>query len=201
MMSEHKTYSNRKTRDLVIMAVFMAIIFIQSWVPTLGYISFGAISLTFIHVTVIIATLWLGTKNGMIIGGVWGITAMIIAYLRGTPFERLVFTNPLISVLPRLLMPLILGLIASYLFKKGVGDKLVGMVGGVLGSLLNTLFVLSAVGLFAGNQFIGTIEGAQMSDLWSIIGGIIVSNGIPEAIFAGILTPLILVALKKAIRR
>ena len=40
-----------------------------------------------------------------------------------------------------------------------------------------------------------------MSDLWSIIGGIIVANGIPEAIFAGILTPLILVALKKAIRR
>ena len=195
-----KSYTDGSTRNLVVMAVFLAIIFIQSWVPALGYISFGAISLTFIHVTVIIATLWLGTKNGMIIGGVWGVTAMIVAYLRGTPFERIVFTNPLISVLPRILMPLVLGLIVHYLFKKGMGDKMVGLIGGVLGSLLNTTFVLGAVGIFAGNQFIGTMEGAQMDDLWTIIGGIIVANGIPEAILAGILTPLILVAVKRAIR-
>lgn len=195
-----KSYTSGSTRNLVVMAVFLAIIFIQSWVPALGYISFGAISLTFIHVTVIIATLWLGTKNGMIIGTVWGVTSMIVAYLRGTPFEKIVFTNPLIAVVPRILMPMVLGWVAYFLYKKGLGDKTVGLIGGVLGSLLNTIFVLGALGLFAGQQFIGTIEGATMDNLWTIIGGIIVANGIPEAILAGILTPLILFALKRAMR-
>lgn len=194
-----QSYSSGKTRKLVAVAVFIAIILIQSWVPALGYITFGAISLTFIHVTVIIATLWLGTKEGVIIGGVWGVMAMVIAYLRGTPFERLVFTNPLIAVLPRLLMPLVVGGLAYLLYKKGIGDKTMGFIGGVTGSLLNTTFVLGALGLFAGSAFLETVPGAEMDQLWTIIGGIIVANGIPEAILAGVLTPLILVAVKRAV--
>lgn len=195
-----KTYTNRKTRDLVYMAVFIAIILLQSWVPTLGYISFGAISLTFIHVTVIVAVLWLGIKQGTLIGAVWGITAMIIAYMRGTPFERLVFVNPLISLLPRILMPVVLGGLIYLMRQNKWDDKLVSLIAGVIGSLLNTGFVLGAVGLFAGKEFISTVQGANIDQLWTIIGGIIAANGVPEAILAGVMTPLIYMAMKKAIR-
>lgn len=195
-----KTYSNHRTRDLVYMAVFIAIILLQSWVPTLGYISFGTISLTFIHVTVIVAVLWLGTKKGTFIGAVWGTTAMIVAYMRGTPFERLVFVNPLISLLPRILMPIVLGGIIYVMRKRHIDDKLTGLVAGVCGSLLNTGFVLGALGLFAGKEFISTVPGANIDQLWTIIGGIIAANGVPEALLAGVLTPLIYLAMKKAIR-
>lgn len=195
-----KTYTNRKTRDLVYMAVFIAIILLQSWVPTLGYISFGAISLTFIHVTVIVAVLWLGIKQGTLIGAVWGITAMIIAYMRGTPFERLVFVNPLISLLPRILMPVVLGGLIYLMRQNKWDDKLVSLIAGVIGSLLNTGFVLGAVGLFAGKEFISTVQGANIDQLWTIIGGIIAANGVPEAILAGVMTPLIYMAMKRAIR-
>lgn len=193
-----KTYSNQRTKDLVYMAVFIAIILLQSWVPTLGYISFGAISLTFIHVTVIIAVLWLGTKKGTIIGAVWGLTAMMVAYMRGTPFERLVFINPLISLLPRIIMPLVLGSLIYVMRKHHLDDKIIGTISGVVGSLLNTVLVLGAVGLFAGNEFISTVQDANIDQLWPIIGGIIAANGVPEAILAGIMTPLIFIALKKA---
>ena len=195
-----RSYSNRKTKDLVMMAVFFAIIFLQSWIPTLGYITFGAISLTFIQVTVIVATLMLGIKNGMIVGGFWGAMAMVIAYLRGGPFERLVFTNPLISLVPRILMPLILGLIIIILSKKFKDAKFIGAMAGLIGSLLNTCFVLLALGLFEGNAFLQTIPNAQVNELWTIIGGIILANGVPEAILSTILTPLIYVALKRVRR-
>lgn len=194
------SYSSRKTKDLVMMAVFFAIIFLQSWIPTLGYVTFGTISLTFIQVTVIVATLILGTKNGMIVGGFWGLMAMIVAYLRGAPFERLVFTNPLISMLPRILMPLILGIIVTVLLNKFKNDKFIGVIAGLVGSLLNTSLVLLALGLFAGDSFVQTIPNAQVSEMWTIIGGIIVANGIPEAILSTFLTPLIYVALRR-IRR
>lgn len=195
-----RSYSNRKTKDLVMMAVFFAIIFLQSWIPTLGYITFGAISLTFIQVTVIVSTLMLGVKNGMIVGGFWGTMALVIAYLRGGPFERLVFTNPLISLVPRILMPLILGLIIIILSKKFKDAKFIGAMAGLIGSLLNTCFVLLALGLFAGNAFLQTIPNAQVNELWTIIGGIILANGVPEAILSTILTPLIYVALKRVRR-
>lgn len=191
------SYSNNKTKGLVRISLFMAIIILQSWVPFLGNITIPLypLSITFIHVTVIVATLYLGTKAGVIVGGVWGVNSLIRAYLMPTsPMYIYVFNSPFVAILPRMLMPLIVGFISRKILSKSVSLKVNAAISGVLGSLLNTVLVLGSIVLFRRDQYL-SIQDASMETLWSILSGIVITNGIPEMILAGILVPVILIAL------
>ena len=112
---EHKN----KTYRLVIRAILTAIIILQTMVPFLGFIPIGITSLTIIHITVIVAAIVLGTKDGMFIGLVWGIFTIIRAFTSPTtPLDITVFTNPIISVLPRVLVGLVAGILFTGLYRK-----------------------------------------------------------------------------------
>ena len=191
------SYSNNKTKGLVRISLFMAIVILQSWVPFLGNITIPLypLSITFIHVTVIVATLYLGTKAGVIVGGVWGVNSLIRAYVMPTsPMYIYVFNSPFVTILPRMLMPLIVGFISHKILSKSVSLKVNAAISGVLGSLLNTVLVLGSIVLFRRDQYL-SIQDASMETLWSILSGIVITNGIPEMILAGILVPVILIAL------
>ena len=192
------SYSNNKTKGLVRISLFMAIVILQSWVPFLGNITIPLypLAITFIHVTVIVATLYLGTKAGVIVGGVWGVNSLIRAYLMPTsPMYIYVFNSPFVTILPRMLMPLIVGFISHKILSKSVSLKVNAAISGVLGSLLNTVLVLGSIVVFRRDQYL-SIQDASMETLWSILSGIVITNGIPEMILAGILVPVILIALK-----
>lgn len=190
------TYTNRNTNELVKLSLFIAIIILQSWVPLLGYIAIPPLSITFIQVTVIIATLWLGIGQGIIVGFAWGVNSLIRAYVMPTsPMYIYVFRSPLVTILPRMLMPLVVGLVAHYLLKNRTSWRVNAIVSGLLGSLLNTVFVLGAIALFRRNEYL-SIQGASMDNLWTILGGIVVVNGIPEMILSAFVTPAILIALR-----
>lgn len=193
------SYSNNKTKEMVRISLFAAIIILQSWVPFLGNITIPLypLAITFIHVTVIVATLYLGTKAGVIVGGVWGINSLIRAYVMPTsPMYLYVFNSPFVTILPRLLMPLLVGLISHYILNKTTSFKVNAAISGVLGSLLNTILVLGAIVVFRRNEYL-TIQDASMETLWNILGGIVLANGVPEMILAGLLVPIILTALKR----
>ncbi|MCW6653125.1 ECF transporter S component [Aerococcaceae bacterium NML191292] len=188
-------YSTKKTKRLVQLGLFMALIILQTWVPMLGNINIPPLSITFIHVTVIIATLWLGTYEGMAVGLMWGLNSLLRAYIQPvSPLHILVFTSPLVSVLPRVLMPLIVGNLANFFRSQKLSKNLVGMLSGVAGSLLNTIFVLGAIALFKQADYLQIKEITQ-PELWAVLGSIVVVNGVPEAIAAGIVTPAIYRAL------
>ena len=192
------SYSNNKTKGLVRISLFMAIVILQSWVPFLGNITIPLypLAITFIHVTVIVATLYLGTKAGVIVGGVWGVNSLIRAYVMPTsPMYIYVFNSPFVTILPRMLMPLIVGFISHKILSKSVSLKVNAAISGVLGSLLNTVLVLGSIVVFRRDQYL-SIQDASMETLWSILSGIVIANGIPEMILAGILVPVILIALK-----
>ena len=192
------SYSNNRTKEMVRISLFSAIIILQSWIPFLGNITIPLypLAITFIHVTVIVATLYLGTKAGVIVGGVWGINSLIRAYVMPTsPMYLFVFNSPFVTILPRLLMPLIVGFISNYILKKITSERVKAMISGVLGSLLNTVLVLGAIVVFRRNEYL-SIQDASMETLWTILGGIVLANGVPEMILAGLLVPIILFALK-----
>ena len=191
-----KTYTNAKTRELVLVAIFMAIITLQSWVPALGYIMLPTISLTIVHITVIVAAVLVSTKAGLAIGFVWGLNSLLRAVFTASPFERLIFQSPLVSILPRMIMPLLVGSLAAYLYKKEVKTPVLGLVTGLAGSLLNTFLVLGAIGLFKGAEYASGMA-IESDTLWKVLGGLVVANGLPEAAMSAIVTPLILVALNR----
>ena len=190
-MTQNQRYgSQNKTNQLVKLSVFVALIIIQSWVPMLGNIPTPVLSITYIHVTVILATLWLGWKEGVLVGTAWGLNSWIRDLTAPvSPINAQVLSDVMVSVLPRMLMPLILaGLIV--VFKSwSKNPRLVGALAGFSGSFLNTFLVLGAIVLFKQEVYM-TIKGVDQTGLWQLLGGIIATNGILEAFVAAILTPI-----------
>jgi uncharacterized membrane protein len=180
-----------KTFQMVLLGMLSAIIIIQTTVPFLGYIPIGPLSLTIIQVTVIIAAIVLGTKEGAIVGGIWGIITFIRAFVAPTSIiAPIVFTNPLVSVLPRILI----GVVAAYVFHRLLSKKLnetVRMsIAGVLGSLTNTVLVLGFIYLFYGEPYANFLK-LDMDQLLPALLTIVATNGITEAVLSGVLTPII----------
>lgn len=186
---------DNKTFRLVIRGIFLAIIIVQAMVPFLGYIPLGFISLTIIHITVIVAAIVLGTKDGVLVGLFWGLATMVRAFAAPTsPLDTLVFTNPIISVLPRMLVGLVAGITFHQVYKRKNSIVAGSVVSGILGSLTNTILVLGLMGLLYSSAT-AQMYGVESSALLVTLMGVVVTNGIPEAIGAAVITPLIAKAL------
>ena len=184
-----------KTYRLVIRAILTAIIILQTMVPFLGFIPIGITSLTIIHITVIVAAIVLGTKDGMFIGLVWGIFTMIRAFTSPTtPLDIAVFTNPIISVVPRVLVGSVAGLLFTIIYKKTKKVVAASIVAAIFGTITNTVLVLTLMGtLYTG--LVANTYGVDASALFVTLGGIAITNGISEVITAAILTPILVKAL------
>ncbi|BDZ30423.1 ECF transporter S component [Lactiplantibacillus sp. WILCCON 0030] len=173
-----------------VLAVLIAIVIIQNVVPFFGYIPILGLSLTTIHVTVIIAAVVLGPKDGAIVGGAWGLIDWIRAFTAPTSaLAPLVFTNPLVSVLPRVLI----GVVAGWTFiwlRRHLKPAPSLLVAGVVGALTNTILVLGLIGTLYRHTAAGFYQ-VDLSKLMPYLLGIVGTNGVPEAILAGVLVPLI----------
>lgn len=184
-----------KTYRLVIRAILTAIIILQTMVPFLGFIPIGITSLTIIHITVIVAAIVLGTKDGMFIGLVWGIFTMIRAFTSPTtPLDIAVFTNPIISVIPRVLVGLVAGLLFTIIYKKTKKVVAASIVAAIFGTVTNTVLVLTLMGTLY-TSLVANTYGVDASALFVTLGGIAVTNGISEVITAAVLTPILVKAL------
>ncbi|MBE0684772.1 MAG: ECF transporter S component [Anaerolineaceae bacterium] len=154
-----------RTRKLVITGVMGAITILLG-VTHWGFIPwFGGISLTIMHVPVIIAAILEGPVVGLGVGLIFGIFSMIQAAVAPSSPADVWFTNPVLAVLPRLFI----GPVAYYVWKLLERIPVVGLiVAGVAGSLTNTILVLGVIGLM------GLLP-------WAVLGGIVISNGLLEA--------------------
>lgn len=195
-----KLKQKKKTLRIALLALFTAIIILQNFIPFLGYIPLGVLNLTIIHVTVIIAALLLGPKDGAIVGGVWGTITFIRAFVWPTsPIAPIVFVNPLISILPRILI----GVVAGYAFiwaKKSFHSKIfAASLASVLGSLTNTFLVLGQIYLFYRGQS-QVMYGLDTAALMPYLLGLVLTNGIPEALIAAIVSPAVALPLAKRIK-
>lgn len=186
----------QKIRRITFLSIFVTIIIMQNLVPFLGNIPLGPLSITLMHITVIVAAIVLGPKPGMIIGLVWGLITFIRAFVWPTsPLAAICFTNPLISVLPRVLV----GVVAGYGYlalKNHLEDKVAMMIAAGAGSVTNTFLVLGQIYLFYHNQA-PQLYAVNVKELLPYLMGVVGTNGIPEMIAAMITVPLIASVLIK----
>jgi len=153
-----------RTRKIVITGVLSAIsIFLG--ITRLGFIPwFSGASLTIMHIPVIIGAVLEGPIVGLVIGLVFGVFSLIQA-VAPTGSGDIIFTNPLISILPRLFIGPVAWLIYSGLKKWKIPALIAAGIGG---SLTNTVLVLGMIGLL------------QLAP-WLAIPPIILANGPLEA--------------------
>ncbi|ATO44477.1 ECF transporter S component [Loigolactobacillus coryniformis subsp. coryniformis] len=181
-----------KAYRISILAMFIAIIIIQNFVPLFGYIPLGLLDLTTIHITVIIAAIILGPKDGALVGGAWGLITFIRAFTSPTsPLAPLVFTNPVVSIVPRILIGLVAGWLFIWLQHK-IKRTPAMMLAALVGALVNTILVLGLIYLFYRTPAVAQAYGtADVSRLGGLLLVVVATNGIPEAILAAVVAPLI----------
>ena len=95
---------------IAIMACFMALIAIFTFVPYVGFIPLGFMSVTIIHVVVIIGAMLLNKNYGALLGLFMGVSSMIKSMTTGTMGDQ-TFIMPWVSILPRVLFGYLAGLI------------------------------------------------------------------------------------------
>lgn len=189
-----------KTYRIAILGILSAFIIIQTFVPFLGNIPIPPLNPTIIHITVIVAAFVLSTKDGMLIGLVWGLARMVKAYtLPASPLDLLLWTNPIIAVVPRVMVGLVAGLV-FHAFLKRKQEKRGMVIAAVLGALTNTVLVLGFIALFYGNEY-ATALNVDPSNLLKVLAGIVATNGLGEAVAAGLIAPFIAKALMKVRRK
>lgn len=184
-----------KTYRLALLGILSAIIILQNFVPFLGYIPIQPFNPTIIHITVIIAAVVAGPFEGAVLGGVWGVVCLFRAFFYPTsPIDPIVFTNPMVSVFPRILVGLFAGYTVRLLKKADI--LLSATVAGIVGSFTNSIFVLGFIYLFHKTSY-ANYYNMDVSQLFPAMVGVLASNGVAEAIAAAILTPLICIPLNK----
>jgi uncharacterized membrane protein len=170
-----------RTRKIVIAGILSAIsIFLG--VTRWGFIPwFGGVSLTIMHVPVIIGAVLEGPIIGLIIGIIFGIASLIQAAVAPNGPGDVIFTNPLISVLPRLFI----GPVAWLAWMALKRWAPIGLIfSGAVGSLTNTVLVLGAIGI------LGILP-------WAAIPPIILSNGLLEASLSAVIVLVVVAAWKQ----
>lgn len=170
-----------RTRKIVITGV-MAAISVVLGATRLGFIPwFTGASLTIMHVPVIIGAILEGPVVGMIIGLIFGLFSLIQAAVQPTGPIDPFFTNPLISVLPRILIGL-----TTWLAYRAFRDRwlpVAVITASIVGSLTNTALVLGALGVAKALP-------------WELIVPITIANGLPEAAAAAMISISVIVTWK-----
>lgn len=207
---------NQSIHDLVILALFTAIIFLMNNTP-LGYIDLPIIKATLIHVPVIIGSILLGPKKGAILGGMFGLTSILKNSM--TPSALSFVFSPLIPVygsdhgspwallicfVPRILVGVTPWLAAQGL-KKLTHDKAAFRpvalgIAGAVGAFTNTALVMGLIYIIFKDAY-AMLQGVDTTAVLGLILGVVAGNGIPEAVVAVVLTPAVCIPLIRVLKR
>lgn len=187
--------SHEKLRALVLAAILSALIIVMTVIPYTGYITVGIIEITTLHIVVALGACLLGWKYGALLGGAWGVTCIIRAIINPAWY---IFTNPLISVLPRILVGLVGGLVFAAMKKSRAPEFVDAMIAALAATLTNTVLVLGAIYAF-GNMDEGYADFFEAFK--TMITYIVSVNGLIELAAAAIIVPLVYRAILPAWRR
>ena len=185
------------SRHLVLMALFIAIILLQSVVPWLGTLPLGAFAIgaavTIITFTVAIGAMVLGPRAGALLGFVWGAYSLWHAWTSAPSIGALIFRNPITAIVPRMLVGLIIGyLYWRFVKNRPMGQQTIWLAGlGALSAFVNTFFVLSItwIGFTVMHTTAFGIPDSGLANY--LIVSIAGFNGVFEIIVGAILVPLI----------
>ena len=184
------------TRSLVVTAMMIAITAVLSVTP-LGLIPLGTISASTIHIPTIIIAILEGPVIGAITGAAMGLISLFRAMTAPSGILDPYFVNPIISVLPRILI----GVVAAYsykLFSKITKkDSLSTGIAALLGSITNTVLVLGLLYII----YVAEITEKLGSAAGPVLLAVATTSGVFEAICTVVISVLLVVAIKKAFPR
>lgn len=138
---------------------------------------------TLVHLPVIVASIAYGYRIGILLGGLMGLLSLITNTLLLSPASYLFspfveggnFYSLLIAFVPRLLIGF-----TPYVVYRLIHNKLGLILAGAIGSLTNTIFVLSGIFIFFAERYNGDIK--------LLLASIITTNSLAEMLIAALVT-------------
>jgi len=172
------------TRKLVLTALLVGFILVLANTP-LGYLSIPPLAATTVHIPVVVGAAVLGPVYGLFLGLVFGLSSLVRALIQPDPFN-VMFLNPVISVLPRMLCGLVAGLVFRALAARG-RDLLGAGLCAAAGTLTNTVGVLGMLLVFNPASL---VTGSEITAniITAALGGVLLTNTVPEIIMAVLVT-------------
>jgi uncharacterized membrane protein len=172
--------SPSRTRKIVIAGVLSAITILLG-ITRWGFIPWFGLSLTIMHIPVIIGAVLEGPVVGVLIGLIFGLFSLIQAAVAPNTPGDVIFLNPLISVLPRLCI----GPVAWLAWRALSKQPVLGLIAaGIAGSLTNTILVLGFIGIFGLAP-------------WALLGTVLVGSGLLEAGVSAVIVLAVVAAWKQ----
>lgn len=190
--------SQANVRKLVIIAMLSSIsIFLG--VSGLGFIRLPAFSLTIMHLPVIIGAIIEGPFVGAAVGLMFGLFSMYQA-ITAPNLTSFLFLNPIIALVPRVLI----GLVAyyTYAFLKNKLKKLKLSIGfaAVLATLTNTVGVLGLTYILYLEQYAQALN-ISTNVVGTTLLGVASTNGLLEAAASALIAVPVVIGIKRIQRR
>lgn len=187
------------TKEMVIAGALSAIIVILGYTP-LGLIPLPTMTATILHLPVAIGAIIYGPKMGLALGAVMGMTTLSKAMLAPvSPLDPL-FANPLVSLLPRMMM----GILTAYVFmvlSKFIKKPSIRIgITAAVASISNTVFTLGALVLVYSKQVAQILEQVKIpGTVMAFVLGIAGTSGVAETIITVIVVVPIVIAFRKTL--
>lgn len=189
---------NGSTRRLTIIAMLGAVSIALSFTP-LGFIPLGLASVTTMHIPVIIGAIIEGPYVGAMVGLIFGLSSMVKAIMAPTAIS-FIFLNPVISILPRILIGVLTYYFYIWIKKVIKSEKTQLMLAGAFGTLVNTTLVLGLAYVIYAQKIVES-AGLSPGGAKAFLVGIAATNGVPEMIVAALITTATVVALRKVYKQ
>lgn len=194
----------KRTKSLTYLALFMAIEAVLVMVPFLGFIPIGPLRATTLHIPVIIAAIVLGTKEGCLVGLIFGLFSLLNNTINPTvtsfafsPFISGNILSAVIAIVPRVLIGFVSGEV--YRLMKNRFPTAGMFVSSFLGALTNTALVLGGIYLLFGQAYAKAL-GRSFAALAPYFISVISSQSLLEAVVGAIIAVAVSKALLKVKR-
>ncbi len=174
------------TKKLILVGMLLALM-IALEALGIGLIVLPWMAATILHIPVIIGTLAGGLGVGLVLGLAFGVQSLVSAIVKPVLLSPL-FLNPMVSILPRILIPVITYLVYRLLSRLEAKHKNVRILATALcGSLANTVFVMGMIVLLYADNAAALLK-IPAAEVAAWAGGIALFNGLPEAAICAFLT-------------
>lgn len=181
--------SSSISRIAIFFAVMITIHFVTSFI--LQFVPSG-IQPTLVHIPVVIASIIYGPRIGAILGLLMGLFSITMNTLFLTPasylFSPFVPHGNLYSLLIALVPRILIG-VTPYFIYRWIRNRTGLVIAGIVGSMTNTIFVLSGIYFFFGNSFGGGIQ--------HFLALIVSTNSLIEVVTTVLITRAVVPSLEK----
>lgn len=192
---ENKLKKSRLSTRQMTMIGMLSAISIFLGLTGLGFIPLPTMKATIMHIPVIIGAIVEGPMVGALVGLVFGLFSMYQNFTVPGP-TSFIFWNPVIAIIPRILIGLVAYYVYSLMQKKLKKESISIAVASLLATFTNTAGVLTLAYLFYAQKYASAL--GINPDMAAIgIAGIGVTNGIPEAIVSAVICIPVIIAILK----